>query len=124
MVLKKDKNQKLYHSINEVAQMFQVEPSTLRYWEDVFPQLKPRTTDGGTRQYRWKDIEMVRLIHHLLKEKGLTIKGAQKKLKENPDTTVKHEEIVNKLKHVKGELQAMIAAFSALEETQEKEKQL
>ena len=95
MALNKDKNLKLYFSISEVAQMFDVNESTLRFWE--------------------KEFDAIRLVYHLVKERGMTLAGARQKLKENPETTIRHEEIVNRLKQIKEELLAMKEAFEALE---------
>ena len=110
MALNKDKNLKLYFSISEVAQMFDVNESTLRFWEKEFDQIRPRKTGKGTRSYRQED-----LVYHLVKERGMTLAGARQKLKENPETTIRHEEIVNRLKQIKEELLAMKEAFEALE---------
>jgi len=84
MALNKDKNLKLYFSISEVAQMFDVNESTLRFWEKEFDQIRPRKTGKGTRSYRQEDIDAIRLVYHLVKERGMTLAGARQKLKENP----------------------------------------
>ena len=115
LALNKDKNLKLYFSISEVAQMFDVNESTLRFWEKEFDQIRPRKTGKGTRSYRQEDIDAIRLVYHLVKERGMTLAGARQKLKENPETTIRHEEIVNRLKQIKEELLAMKEAFEALE---------
>ena len=91
MALNKDKNLKLYFSISEVAQMFDVNESTLRFWEKEFDQIRPRKTGKGTRSYRQEDIDAIRLVYHLVKERGMTLAGARQKLKENPETTIRHE---------------------------------
>ena len=64
-----DKDLKLYYSISEVAQMFDVNESLLRFWEKEFPQLSPKK-GAEVRQYRKEDIETVKLIYHLVKERG------------------------------------------------------
>lgn len=115
MALKKDKNQKLYYSISEVAQMFDINESTLRFWEKEFDIIRPRKTAKGTRFYKQEDIDAVRLIFHLVKERGLTLAGARQKLKDNKETTIKHEDIVNRLKHIKEELISMKEAFDSLQ---------
>ena len=115
MALNKDKNLKLYFSISEVAQMFDVNESTLRFWENVFVIIRPRKTPKGTRFYKQEDIDAVRLIFHLVKERGMTLAGARQKLKDNRETTIRQEEIVNKLKQIKEELLSMKAAFDALD---------
>ncbi len=113
MALKKDKNLKLYYSISEVAQMFEINESTLRYWEKEFDMINPRKTPKGTRFYKQEDIDAIRLIYHLVKERGMTLAGARQKLKDNKDTTVRQEEIVHRLKQIKEELIAMREAFEA-----------
>ncbi len=72
--------QKLYYSIGEVSEMTGLETHVLRYWETEFKQLKPRKNRAGHRTYTSEDIRIVERIRHLLKERGLTIKGAQKTL--------------------------------------------
>lgn len=71
---------KLYHSISEVAEMFDVEPHVLRYWESEFKQLSPRKNKAGRRTYRESDIETIRQIWHLLKVEKFTIEGARRAL--------------------------------------------
>ncbi len=113
MALKKDKNLKLYYSISEVAQMFDINESTLRFWEKEFDIIHPRKTDKGTRYYKREDIDAVRLVYHLVKERGLTLAGARQKLKNNREMTVRQEDIVNRLKQIKEELLEMKKAFDA-----------
>ena len=72
MALKQQKAEKLYFSIGEVAQQFGLNESTLRFWEKEFDEISPRKTKKGTRYYRQEDIEQIRLIHHLVKERGMT----------------------------------------------------
>ena len=113
MALKKDKNQKLFYSISEVAQMFDVNESTLRFWEKEFDIIHPRKTEKGTRYYKQEDLDAVRLVYHLVKERGLTLAGARQKLKNNKEATVRQEEIVNRLKQIKEELTQIKKAFDA-----------
>lgn len=114
MVLKKDKNRKLYYSISETAKMFDINESTLRYWEKEFDIISPRKTESGARFYKQEDIDNVRLVYHLLKERGMTIAGAKQKLKDNKETTIRQEEIVNRLKGIKQELLGIKEAFNKL----------
>lgn len=107
MPLKTDKELKLYYSISEVARMFDVNESLLRYWEKEFPMIQPKKAGGNIRQYRKEDIESIRLVYHLVKEKGLTLAGAKQRLKQNRETTVQSAEIVERLKKVREELAAM-----------------
>lgn len=115
MSLKKDKDLKLYHSIGEVAKLFGINESTLRYWEKEFDSISPRKAENGSRLYKKEDIDNVRLVHHLLKERGMTIAGAKQKLKDNPGKTIRQEEIVNRLKEIKEELLSIKSIFDELE---------
>ena len=107
-MLNTDKELKLYYSIGEVADMFGVNPSLLRFWEKEFPQISPRTIGRGIRQYRKEDVETIGLIYHLVKEKGMTLPGARQRLKDNKEATIRNYEIVNKLKAIKDERLAII----------------
>ena len=76
MAYNTNKDLKMYYSISEVAKMFNVNESLLRYWEKEFPIIAPRKAGGNVRQYRKEDIENIRLVYHLVKEKGMTLQGA------------------------------------------------
>ena len=102
-----EQTDKLYHSIGEVAALFKLNESTLRFWEKEFDIINPRKTGGGTRFYTKEDINQVRLIYHLLKVKGMTLAGAKKKLKDNKDLTVKNHEVIERLRQIKAELLAI-----------------
>lgn len=73
--------EKLYFKIGEVADRFHVNPSLLRYWEKEFDFIQPKKSQKGTRLYTKKEIDSFEIIYHLVKVKGLTIKGAQDFLK-------------------------------------------
>lgn len=107
MALKADKELKLYYSISEVAKMFGVNESLLRYWEKEFPLIAPKKAGGNIRQYRKEDIENIRLVYHLVKEKGMTLAGAKQRLKMNKETTMNTAEILERLKEIKKELLSM-----------------
>ena len=98
---------KLYYSIGEVAKMFDVNESLLRYWEKEFPIISPKKAGGNVRQYRKEDIENIRLVYHLVKEKGMTLQGAKQKLKMNRETTIRTTEILDRLKLIREELVSM-----------------
>jgi DNA-binding transcriptional MerR regulator len=95
---------KLYYSIGEVADMFGVNTSLIRFWEKEFNSIHPKKNRKGNRMFTPKDIENLRVIYHLLKERGYTIEGARKKLKDNKEETLKTSELVSKLKYVRAEL--------------------
>ena len=101
---KKPTIEKVIFPIGEVADMIGENTSLIRYWENQFDILKPQKNKKGNRLFSKKDIETVKLIHHLVKERGLTIKGAKQKLKENREETIQNFEIVKRLQEVKKEL--------------------
>ena len=107
MAYNPNKELKLYYSIGEVAKMFDVNESLLRYWEKEFPIISPKKAGGNVRQYRKEDVETIGLIYHLVKEKGMTLPGARQRLKDNKEATVRNYEIVNRLKGIKEELLAI-----------------
>lgn len=104
MAYNPNKELKLYYSIGEVARMFDVNESLLRYWEKEFPFISPKKAGGNIRQYRKEDIENIRLVYHLVKEKGMTLQGAKQRLKNNKEKTVQTAEVVSRLKSIREEL--------------------
>lgn len=96
---------KIYYSISEVAEMLSVNKSLLRFWEKEFDSLiKPHKNVKGTRFYKEEDIEVIKLIYFLVKEQGLTLAGAKKKIKENKSSAVKNQELFSRLSSVKENL--------------------
>ena len=93
--------EKLYYSIGEVADMFEVNVSLIRYWEKEFDILKPKKNKKGNRMFTGKDLNNLKIIYHLVKERGYTLEGAKKKLKENKEDTINNIEIVNRLKDIR-----------------------
>jgi len=98
---KQPKAEKLYYSIGEVAEMFDLRPSTIRFWEKEFDSLKPHKNKKGNRFFTKEDIQHLGLIYHLVKERGMTLKGAHKKIKENRQGTQDTYEVVRKLQDIK-----------------------
>ena len=78
--------EKKYFTISEVAGQFDLAPSVIRFWESQFPQLRPRKGKSGARQYSKADIETLKMIYHLVKEKGYTLQGAKEALSSKPKT--------------------------------------
>ena len=108
MALNKNKDLKLYYSIGEVAQMFNVTETLLRFWEKEFPTIKPQKAGRGIRQYTKADIEQVKLVYHLVKERGMTLQGARDMIKRDKSKTVNRSiEVIEKLKDIRSELQAI-----------------
>ena len=81
--------------------MFDVNTSKIRFWENEFDILKPHKNKKGNRMFTPEDIENLRIIYHLLKERGMTIKGAQMKLKENREDTLQNFEVVRRLQDIR-----------------------
>ena len=99
-----DLPEKLYYSIGEVAQAFDVNTSLIRFWEKEFDVLKPKKNAKGNRKFTPQDIKNLELIFHLVKVRGFTLDGAKIQLKENKQKTLDQFEIIRKLEGVKAEL--------------------
>ncbi len=113
MPYKEPKIEKLYYTIGEVADMFNVNTSLIRFWEKEFDIIKPHKNKKGNRLFTAADVDNFHLIFHLVKEKGMTLKGAQKKLQDNHDDTVNNFEVVSKLKDIKSMLLEMKESLGA-----------
>jgi len=92
---------KLYYSIGEVAEMFKVSASLLRFWESEFDILNPKKNRNGVRLFTQEDISNLKIIYHLVKERGFTLEGAKKKLRANPQDTIRNAEVIQSLKKLK-----------------------
>jgi len=104
---KKPKIEKVIFTVGEVAKMLGVGTPTIRHWENEFDALKPQRNSKGNRLFSKEDLELVKLINHLVKKRGLTIKGAKQKLKDNRNETIDNYEIVDRLQAIKSELLAI-----------------
>ena len=82
--------------------MYDVNVSLIRFWEKEFDILKPKKNKKGNRLFTPKDIKNIQIIYHLLKERGFTVEGAKKKLRENKTDTIDNIEIVNHLRDIRG----------------------
>ena len=100
----KNFNEKLYYSIGEVSKILDLSTSKIRFWEKEFETIKPKKNKKGNRIFTKKDVEKLKLIQHLLKEKKYTIKGAKKKIRKNPKKTETHQKVIENLKKIKAEL--------------------
>jgi DNA-binding transcriptional MerR regulator len=101
VAFREPKSEKHYYSIGEVATKFGLAPSALRFWEKEFDTIKPYKNKKGDRFYTQEDVNHLALIHHLVKERGMTLKGARTKIKENKEETENTFEIVQKLQEIK-----------------------
>jgi DNA-binding transcriptional MerR regulator len=101
MAYKEKEIEKLYYSIGEVAEMLKVNASLLRYWEKEFDVLKPKKNAKGDRFFTKEDIEKIKLIHYLVRDKGYTLDGAKTQLKSKYEETEKKFLMIEKLQKVK-----------------------
>jgi DNA-binding transcriptional MerR regulator len=104
MPYKEIKVEKLYYSIGEVARMLDVPVSTVRFWDNEFEVLKPAKNKKGNRLFTPADLKNIRIIHHLLKEEGMTLDGARKKMSEKWSETDSRFEINESLLKIKSML--------------------
>ena len=101
MPYKKPQIEKLYYSIGEVAKMFDVSVTLIRFWEKEFDILKPKKNAKGNRLFTKTDVDNLHLIFHLVKENGLTLNGAKMKLRDNKNDISYNLEIISKLSDIK-----------------------
>ena len=101
MPYKEKKVEKLYYSIGEVAEMLDVPVSTIRFWENEFDILKPMKNKKGNRLFTPVDIKNLKILHHLVKEEGMTLSGAKKKLSVKFEETDHKYEINESLQKIK-----------------------
>jgi DNA-binding transcriptional MerR regulator len=101
MPYKEKKVEKLFYSIGEVAEMFDVNTSLIRFWEKNFEIIKPKKNKKGNRLFTIADIRNFKLIFHLVKEQRLTLEGAKKKLAESKSSTETSFEAVESLKRIR-----------------------
>jgi DNA-binding transcriptional MerR regulator len=108
---------KVYYSIGQVADMFGVKPTLIRYWEKQFDEIKPIKNKKGDRQFSPADVDTFHLIYYLVKENGMTLKGTRARLKVRREETERVFEIVKRLKEIK---KTLLAIRDELPDEQEK----
>jgi len=101
MPYKEKEIDKVYYTIGEVAKMFNVNTSLIRFWEKEFDIIKPQKNKKGNRLFTQSDVDNFHIIFHLVKERGFTLQGAKEKLKKNKTETVDSVEIVKSLNKIK-----------------------
>ena len=101
MTYKEKKIEKLFYPIGEVAKIFDVSVSSIRYWEKEFNILKPKKNKKGNRMFTKKDLDNLQIIYHLIKERGFTLEGAKKKLRDNKKDTIDNIGIITNLKNIR-----------------------
>ncbi len=107
MPYREKKVEKLFYQIGEVAEMFSEPVTTIRFWEKEFDILKPRKNNKGNRLFMEEDIRNLRVIHHLLRERGMTIEGARRYLRHNREETDYRLEIADRLRTIREMLTAI-----------------
>ena len=100
---------KIYYSMGEVCDLFGVNASLLRFWESEFPILKIAKNSRGHRMYTTADVDNLRIIYHLVKEQGMTLEGAKKRIRQNRDGVSHEAEIVERLRSIRNMLAALRA---------------
>lgn len=115
MALNTNKNLKLFYSIKEVAEMFGVNETLLRYWEKEFPQICPKKAGRQVRQYTQADIEQIRIVYDLVKVRGLKISAARELLRKNKEGTQQTLDVVSRLHKIRQELEAIRTELGKLE---------
>lgn len=101
MPYKEKEIEKKYYSIGEVATMFKVAPSLIRYWEGEFEIINPKKDNKGNRRYTKSDIQKIKYIYHLVKEKGFTLQGAQEVIKQGQEQGFDKASAIQKLEELK-----------------------
>lgn len=107
MPYKEKEIEKKYYTIGEVADELKVATSLIRFWETEFDIIKPKKNRKGNRQFNQEDVKNVKLIFHLVKEKGYTLQGARDFLKNGVDNASDRMEIIQTLKNIKSFLQQL-----------------
>ncbi len=96
--------EKKYYKIGEIAKAFGVNTSHIRFWENEFDVLKPKKNKKGNRLFTNEDVENLKIIYRLVKEKGYTLDGAKKKMKDSFEGIKNNQKIISSLEKIKNEL--------------------
>lgn len=108
MALNLNKDLKQFYTISEVAEMFQVNETALRFWEKEFPQqISPKKGGRGVRHYTKDDLEKIRVVYNLVKVRGLKLSAARELLKHNGEGAAQQTEVVDRLRHLRAQLVAI-----------------
>jgi len=107
-------DRKIYFKIGEVSRRYNVNPSLIRYWEKQFDFIKPKKSNKGTRLFTRKDMDHFEIIHHLIKEKGMTIRGVKEYMQKRKDEdSLDKLEVINTLKRLKSLLEDVKSSISS-----------
>jgi DNA-binding transcriptional MerR regulator len=108
MMFENQDDLKRYYSIGEVAELFDVSRSLIRYWESEFDNIRPQKNARGERRYTKANLEQIKLVYALVKERGFTIAGAKQELKERREYRRERDAVVGRLKELRGFLEKLI----------------
>lgn len=106
--------EKKYYKIGDVAEILNIPCSTLRFWEKNFTVIKPKRTLGNTRYYTVDDIEKIKMVNYLVKEKGLKLEAAEQQIRQNRRNVSKQHEVIERLKEVRANLLNLKEALDSL----------
>ena len=98
---KRDELEKKYYRISEVADILGLPQSTLRFWENEFTIIKPKRNEKNRRLYTSADIEIIRLVYYLVKEKGMKLDAAQAEIRRNRSNVSKRVEVIDRLRSIR-----------------------
>ena len=110
--------EKIYYKIGDVAEILNIPCSTLRFWEKQFTIIKPRRYGGNRRYYTNDDIEKIKMIPYLVKEKGLKLAAAEKQVSQNKQNVSRRHEVIERLKDIKSQLQSILDSINSIETNQ------
>jgi DNA-binding transcriptional MerR regulator len=99
--------EKVYYTIGEVSELFEVNPSLIRFWEKEFDILKPGKNKKGNRLFTKKDLDNLRVIYYLVKERGYTLQGAKERIRDNREDISRDVEIIDSLTGIREFLQQL-----------------
>lgn len=103
---------KEYYKIKDVAEMLSIPQSTLRFWEKEFPEINPRRSATGLRYYTPSDIETIRIIHYLIRIKGLKLEAAKEQMRNNRKNVSRKLEVIGQLQDVRSRLSNLLDALN------------
>lgn len=107
-----DNINKKYYKIRDVSEFLGVPPATIRYWEREFPEISPERTSTNLRQYTPSDIETLRIIHFLIKIKGLKVDAAKAQFRKNRNNISKKLKVLSELQELRSELEVMLMTLT------------
>lgn len=114
MALNLDKELKTYFSIKEVSEIIGVSEPTLRYWEQEFSHIRPKTTANRVRQYTQKNIDDIKVIYNMIKVRGFKIAAARKMLQANRGNVEANAKVMDNLINIKAQLQELKDSLNML----------